>query len=80
MSDYYSHQDRHRQNQTNDYYDSVGSGGTVWLWVGIFLFALVALLAAVFSGGGEGTAPEGAAPAAAIETPAPADAAPIVTE
>ena len=86
MSDYYSQNDRHARN-TPDYYDNVGGGGAGWLWAGIGLFAVVALLAAIFSGGGgDGTAPvaaDGAAPAATEEqliTPAPADATPTVTE
>lgn len=84
MSDYYSQQDRHSRN-TPDYYDNVGGGSGAWLWIGIALFALVALIAAIFSGGVEdGTgaaATTGAeAPATVLETPAPADAAPTVTE
>lgn len=77
MSDYYSHKDRHRTG-TPDYYDNVGSGGATWLWVGILLFALVALLAAVFSGGGTGDGTETGP--AAIEAPPPADGAPVVID
>ena len=82
MSDYYSQNDRHTRS-TPDYYDNVGSGGMGWLWAGIALFAVVALIAAIFSGGGgDGTATTtGAeAPATGLETPAPADTAPTVTE
>lgn len=78
MSDYYSQRDRHMRT-TPDYYDNVGTGGAAWLWAGILLFAIVALVAAMFTGGegGEATAP---APGAETAVPAPADATPTIIE
>lgn len=70
MSDYSNH-DRHR-SQRPDYYD-VGRGGATWVWVGIVVFALVALAVAIFAGepvdGDGATTPALAEPAAPTAAP-----------
>ena len=80
MSDYYSHRDPTRPGHKPGYpdYADTGSGGT-WLWVGIVLVAIVALIGAGLAGGGGETTEGGAAVEAVPATPettAPAAAPP----
>lgn len=82
MSDYYSHRDQARPGHRPGYTDYADTGtGGAWLWIGIVLVAIVALIGAMFAGGGTETSPDGAAietaPAVAPDTTAPA---PVATD
>lgn len=54
MSDFYStHRDRAQPGHRPGYSDYAGaSGGSGWIWGGILLVAVIALLALMSSGGG----------------------------
>ena len=73
MADYYSHNDPRRKGN-DQYLDYETGSGAKWIWAGIVLVAFVALIALGSTGGGP--APDGEAPAAAVN-PQPAPAAPV---
>lgn len=69
MADYYSHRDP-RNKKDQQYLDYNTGGGAGWVWAGVILVAIVALIALGSTGGGE-TEATGTSPAAAVEAPAP---------
>lgn len=74
MSDYYSHRDRAQPGHKPGYTDYAGGKpGGAWLWGGIVLVAVVALIGLGLSGGG--TPSDGSATVAAPDEPAPPAAA-----
>lgn len=76
MADYYSHNDSRRKNTDLDY--DTGSNAK-WLWAGIVLVAVVALIALGSSGGGN-VATDGAPAAVGDTTTEMAPAAPLATD
>ena len=78
MADYYSHNDPRRKG--NDQYLDYDTGSNAkWIWAGIVLVAVVALIAIGSSGGGTVTS-DGAPAAISDQTTEMAPAAPVGTD